>query len=137
VSPAASRIEVVAAVLRRQDLVLAARRPPGKARAGCWEFPGGKVEPGESQPEALRRELLEELALEVEVGSHLLSIEHDYDDLHLRLHAYLCRSHGEPLAREHVELRWLTVEELLEVSWSEADRVLAEVIHREMGRTGM
>ena len=129
------RLEVVAAVLRRDGRLLAACRPPGKARAGCWELPGGKVEPGESHAQALRRELREELALEVEVGAHFLSVEHDYADLLLRLHAYHCRiaDDGEPLAREHVELRWLAAEELLAVPWSGADRRLLEALARARG----
>lgn len=127
------RLEVVAAVLRRRQRVLAARRPPGKARAGCWEFPGGKVEPGESHVQALRRELLEELGLLAEVGEHILSLEHDYPDLRLSLHAYACRSDDEPVAREHVELRWLAPAELLAVPWSEADRRLAEALAARRG----
>jgi hypothetical protein len=64
----------------------------------------------------------------VEVGEHILSLEHDYPDLGLSLHAYSCGSQGEPVAREHVELRWLAPAELLAVPWSEADRRLAEAL---------
>jgi 8-oxo-dGTP diphosphatase len=126
------RLEVVAAVLCRDGRLLAARRPPGKARAGCFELPGGKIEPGESPEQALRRELREELDLEVQVGELFRSVDHDYPDLQLRLHAYHCsvEGAGEPEPREHVELRWLAPDELLDVPWSGADRRLVEALAR-------
>jgi len=125
-----TRLEVVAGIVLRAGRVLAARRAEGGPRGGCWELPGGKVEPGEQEPQTLARELREELELAVSVGRRFLTVEHDYPDLRIRLHAYLCRAGGEPTAREHQALRWLAPDELLAVAWSAADRLLVEALQR-------
>jgi 8-oxo-dGTP diphosphatase len=124
------RLHVVAGVLLRDGRVLAARRGPGTgARAGLWEFPGGKVEPGETPEQALVRELREELSVEVTVDERLAESLHDYDDLSLRLVAYLAHiTKGEPQAGEHDALRWLKPDELPSLAWAPADVPFLPVI---------
>ena len=89
--------------------------------AGWWEFPGGKIEPGETPDEALRRELREELALEVRVGEEVTRVEYDYPKFHLSMRLYLCTPDGEPTLKEHSAARWLSKDELEAVRWLPAD----------------
>lgn len=117
----AEPLRVVCAVLERGDRVLAARRPEGKALAGLWEFPGGKIEPGETPPEALVRELREELGIEAVVGAALTPVRHAHPGGLLELHPFRCRTGGEPAAAEHAELRWCLPEELEALAWAPAD----------------
>lgn len=135
-SPAAApqrRIAVVGAVLERGDLILAARRAPGMTQPGLWEFPGGKVEPGETPAEALRREIAEELGCTVDVGVHVATCEHENGSGIVILDTYRCTLvTGEPRPLEHAELRWLPPEQLAGLPWSPADlptvrRLLAQV----------
>ena len=97
--------------------------------AGWWEFPGGKIEPGEAPEEALRRELREELALEVRVGEEVARVEYDYPKFHLSMRLYLCTPEGEPTLREHSAARWLSKEELESVRWLPADKDVIHLIH--------
>lgn len=116
------RLLVVAAVIERDGLILCARRGPGRVLPGLWEFPGGKVEAGEGEREALEREIREELDLAVEAGAFVAEAEHDYGDFSLRLRAYRARIiRGEPTATEHEELRWLPAARLRELEWAAAD----------------
>jgi 8-oxo-dGTP diphosphatase len=129
-------IHVTAALVRRGGRLLAAQRPEGETRGGCWEFPGGKIEVGESPEGCLARELHEELALEVSVRDHYLSVTHDYPDVRVHLHAYLCEvAGGTPTPLEHQRIRWLSPQELPALSWSEADRPIVEKLIAEQGRT--
>ena len=114
------QVEVVAGVVVRGGRVLATCRGRGEWR-GWWEFPGGKLEPGESLEDALRRELREELDLEVEVGRRLDVVDYDYSAFHLTMHLFLCRPLGEPRLREHLEARWLDAEGLRSLRWLPAD----------------
>lgn len=87
-----------------------------------WEFPGGKIEPGESPEQALRREIAEELAVTVEVGDKLCTVDWDYPDFHLTMHCFLCTLDGEaPHLNEHEAARWLAAGELDSVRWLPAD----------------
>ena len=102
-----------------------ARRNRDQARAGLWELPGGKVEPGEEDHTALRRELREELACDVSVGPLLGEVVHAYPDVTIHLLAYRCSlTHQTPQALEHAELRWLPHDALGSVDWAPADREL-------------
>ncbi len=115
------QIEVVAALIKQENKVLATQRGYGEWKDG-WEFPGGKIEAGETPEEALRREILEELAVEVEVQSRLVTVEYDYPQFHLTMHCYWCRLlKGEPTLLEHEAARWLTHDQLDSVDWLPAD----------------
>jgi A/G-specific adenine glycosylase len=115
-----------AGVLRRDGRVLIAKRPPNKLLGGLWEFPGGKAEPGESIDAALRRELREELGVEVEVADHLGSYRHAYTHFRVTLYAFECilRS-GRPRALEHPALRWVAPRELAAFPMGKIDRQIA------------
>jgi 8-oxo-dGTP diphosphatase len=117
------RLRVVAALLSRPGpLFLAQQRPMGAPRGGLWEFPGGKVEPGERDEDALQREIREELGCEVAVQECLAKTEHAYPDLSLELSLYRCTLNcGEPAAREGQLLRWGTAAELVSLPFAEAD----------------
>ena len=116
------RLHVVAALISREDRFFAQQRPANTSRAGLWEFPGGKVEPGETPQAALAREIHEELGCVVEVGALVSTNHHDYPDLALTLDLFQCRLvSGEPVARQGQGLRWGTAEELCTLPFAEAD----------------
>ncbi|MFC6705091.1 (deoxy)nucleoside triphosphate pyrophosphohydrolase [Flexivirga alba] len=116
------QIDVVGAVLVRDGTVLAAQRGPSMALSGHWEFPGGKVEQGESPQEALVRELREELLCDIAVGDRVETTSHQYDFGIVTLTTYLATLEaGEPQATEHAELRWIPVADLHSVEWAPAD----------------
>jgi len=129
-----TQIDVVGAVLVRDGTVLAARRGPGRSMAGYWEFPGGKIEPGESPREALVRELREELRCEVSVEGLVETTSHAYDFATVQLTTFFAAiEYGEPQAIEHAELRWIPVADLRSVDWAPADVPAVEHIMRELG----
>lgn len=115
-------------ILDKSGRLLACRRPEGKHLEGKWEFPGGKVEPGESPATALIRELEEELAIRVETGKALTPVVWDYGRGPIKLHPFVCRIvSGDPHPHEHSEIRWCGREELQALEWAEADvPILAE-----------
>lgn len=113
---------MVAGILVDGGKVFAARRGPGGECAGLWEFPGGKVEPGETHRQALERELAEELDIQARAGDFLVTVTHAYTTFHLTMHCYLCtRKAGTIRLHEHAEGRWLAPEELREPAWAPAD----------------
>ena len=117
-------IEVVAAVIFRDRKVLCVQRAEHEKDYVSlkWEFPGGKVEVGESREEALVREIEEELATEIHELQYLMTVEHSYPDFHLTMHAYTCAlKAGNVELREHVDLKWLAVEKLDQLDWAAAD----------------
>ncbi|MBQ4425865.1 MAG: (deoxy)nucleoside triphosphate pyrophosphohydrolase [Lachnospiraceae bacterium] len=114
-------IRVAAAVLRENGRIFATQRGYG-AWKDYWEFPGGKIEPGESPEEALRREIREELDTEILVGEKLADIEYDYPEFHLSMQCFLASVlEGELVLKEHEAARWLGRDELFSVNWLPAD----------------
>ena len=114
-------IVVVGAVVVHEGLVLCARRGTGPL-AGLWEFPGGKVEPGEPARQALRREIAEELGCQIEVGREILTASHRYPFGTVRMTTYECSlREGTPTPSEHEELRWLAPGELRSLDWAPVD----------------
>ncbi len=117
-----AQLVVVGAVIVRAGQVLCARRGPVGALPGMWEFPGGKIEPGESAEQALRREILEELGCSIEVGQQITTTTHAYDFGVVRLTTYACSlTDGEPTPTEHDEIRWVPPAKLPELDWAPAD----------------
>lgn len=115
-------ITVVGAVIVRDDLIYCARRGPQGSLAGMWEFPGGKVESGESFTDALAREIHEELECRITVGEHLETTTHEYEFANVTLATFMCElSSGEPRSNEHAEEIWLPVSELSTLEWAPAD----------------
>ena len=121
-------IEVVAAIIIKDGEVFATQRGYGEFK-GWWEFPGGKMEPGESPQEALKREICEELDAEVEVRELLETVEWDYPNFHLTMHCFICSLLSESLhLNEHEAATWLTHETLRSVKWLPADEILLDRI---------
>ena len=120
-------IAVVAALIWDKDRFLACQRPESKARGGLWEFVGGKVEPGESKPQALIRECREELGMTVSVGEPFLELTHSYPDLTIQLtvvHASIAE--GTPRLLEHQAMRWVTAKEAETMPFCPADQEIIE-----------
>ena len=120
-------IEVVAAVLLKDKQILATQRGYGDLQ-GRWEFPGGKIEPGEVHKVALSREIQEELDVQITVGDFLITVEYDYPNFHLIMHAYQCELLGDFHLQEHSAARWLNLETLYDVDWLEADLPIVECV---------
>ena len=115
------QIEVVAAIIRKGDKIFATQRGYGEWK-DWWEFPGGKMEAGETPEEALKREIQEELSTEISVDEFLCTVEYDYPVFHITMHCYLCSLLTESLhLNEHEAARWLTKDELDSVQWLPAD----------------
>ena len=116
------KIEVVAAIIYKDGEYFATQRGYGEFE-GMWEFPGGKIEPGESSESALKREIQEELGIDITINKFLCTTDYDYPSFHLTMHCYLCCvESGEIELREHKSARWLTVELLDSVEWLPADK---------------
>ena len=121
-------IEVVAAIIRKDNKIFATQRGTGEFKGG-WEFPGGKIEEGETPEVALKREIMEELDTEIEVGELIDTIEYDYPDFHLSMGCYWCSVvSGDLVLKEHEAARWLGKDELMDVEWLPADVGLINVI---------
>ena len=119
-------IEVVAAIIVRDRRIFATQRGYGEWK-DWWEFPGGKIEPGETPEDALKREIREELATEIEVDELLTTVEYDYPKFHLTMHCYLCTIiSGDLSLLEHEDARWLALDELDCVKWLPADKDVIE-----------
>ena len=125
-------IEVVAAIIKQNGKIFAAQRGYGDLQ-GEWEFPGGKIEPGESREEALKREIREELGANIVINSFLTTVVYPYETFELTMHCFICHleegSHATLL--EHEDARWLTSETLGEVDWLPADVEVIEEIKRQ------
>lgn len=127
------RLRVVGAAWIRGGRLLAAQRGPDRARALLWELPGGKVEPDETDADALRRELKEELGVDVEVGERLGETRSNEQGTIIDLIIYRVRSDAVPQATEHVELRWIGPDALDSVDWAPADQPLIPLLRRLLG----
>ena len=123
------QIEVVAAIIHdAEGRIFATQRGYGDMKDG-WEFPGGKVEAGESPEEALKREILEELDTKIVVEKLLTTVEYDYPKFHLTMHCYWCSiESGSLTLKEHEAARWLTMEQINSVDWLPADRIVVDEI---------
>lgn len=125
-------IRVVAAVIRSEDKIFATARGYGEFK-GQWEFPGGKIEEGETPKQALIREIKEELEVEIEVGDLIDTIEYDYPNFHLSMACFWCEVvEGELKLMEAAESKWLMKEELYSVQWLPADITLITEIEKKM-----
>ncbi|MBE6230718.1 MAG: 8-oxo-dGTP diphosphatase MutT [Bacteroidales bacterium] len=121
-------VEVAAAIIYKEGKYFATQRGYGEFE-GMWEFPGGKIEPGETPQEALKREIQEELCIDIEVKAHLCTTEYDYPTFHLTMYCYLCNIiSGQIELREHKSALWLTSGSLDQVSWLPADKEVIEKI---------
>ena len=125
-------VRVVAAVIRKDDKIFATQRGYGEFKDG-WEFPGGKIEEGETPEQALAREIKEELDTEIQVGKLIDTIEYDYPSFHLSMDCFWCEiMQGGLELKEHEAARWLSKEELFSVDWLPADVGVVEKIEEEL-----
>ena len=130
-------IRVVAAVIRKDDRIFATQRGYGEFKDG-WEFPGGKIEPGETPQQALVREIREELETEIRVGDLIDTIEYDYPTFHLSMDCFWCEIvEGSMELKEHEAAKWLDRESLYTVDWLPADVGLIEKIRKGIDEDGL
>ena len=126
-------VRVVAAVIRDGDRIFATARGYGEYK-GWWEFPGGKIEAGETPEEALVREIHEELDTEIRVGELIDTIEYDYPTFHLSMDCFWAEViAGRLVLKEAEDARWLTKETLESVQWLPADQTIIDAIYRKLG----
>lgn len=125
------KLQVVAAIICKDNRIFATQRGYGEFR-GQWEFPGGKVEPGETPEEALIREIKEELDIEISVGKYIHTVEYDYPTFHLSMLCFICKIlSGSLVLKEHEEARWLEKDNLYSVDWLPADLEIVSLLERE------
>jgi len=123
-------IHVVAAIIKNKDKILATQRGYGDFK-GFWEFPGGKMEVGESPQQALKREIKEELNVKIEVGELVDTVEYDYPQFHLKMDCFFCEIvSGDLSFHEHMASKWLTKENLDSVDWLPANIALIEKLKK-------
>lgn len=121
-------IEVVAAIIKQDNKYFATQRGYGEFKDG-WEFPGGKIEKNETHQEALKREIKEELDIEILVNDFLITVNYNYPEFHLTMHCYICSiSSGEIILKEHEAAKWLAKEELRTVKWLPADIKVVDIL---------
>lgn len=118
------KIEVVAAIIYFENKILCVQRPQNKLSyvSEKFEFPGGKIEQGETQKEALKRELFEELNIITNIKSFFMTVVHEYPDFELTMHSFICEVKTKEMnLNEHISLEWLSINELNKLDWAEAD----------------
>lgn len=118
------KIEVVAAIIYFENQILCVQRPKNKFPyvSEKFEFPGGKIENGESQIDALKREIIEELNISINIKSFFMTVVHEYPDFELTMHSYICEvDTKELILNEHISLEWLNINELKKLDWAGAD----------------
>ena len=121
--------DVTAAVIRRNGRILIAQRPLGGRLGGLWEFPGGKVEAGETLPQCLRREIKEELGIRIKVGKPITSIDHAYTHFKITLHAFECELvSGKPQALQVQDFKWVRMSELKQYAFAKTDLRIIEAL---------
>ena len=122
-------IEVVAAIIHDgEGRIFATQRGYGDMKDG-WEFPGGKMEPGESPEDALRREIWEELETRIQVERLVTTVEYDYPKFHLKMHCFWCSiESGQLTLKEHEAAKWLQLSDIYSVDWLPADKIVVEAI---------
>lgn len=133
---AGKQINVVAAVIEHDGLYLCAKRPIGKYAytSNVWEFPGGKIEPNETEKEAIVRELKEEMNYDISVERHLVTVTHEYPDFTISLATYICHPVGDRdsfTLNEHTDYKWLRADELDSLEWAAADLGIVKAIKEE------
>ena len=126
-------LEVVAAIIKYNDLILCMQRPVGKFDYVSlkFEFPGGKVEPGETNSQALMRELREEMAMKTDITEedYFMTVTHQYPDFEITMHSFICSVDSQEFIRkEHVDHKWLPVEELDTLDWAPADQPIVNAL---------
>lgn len=120
-------LHVTAAVIRREGKILICQRPENKNCAFLWEFPGGKIEPGETGEDCIQRECREELGVEVQVAGKLTEVTHDYPAFSVHLTFYLCDIlKGEPVRKEHRAIQWISPQEIPSYEFCPADRKMLD-----------
>ena len=125
-------IKVVAAVIKRNNKIFVTQRGYGEFKDG-WEFPGGKVEKGETKEEALIREIKEELDTVIKVDSYLDTIEYDYPDFHLSMDCFICSIvEGNLVLKEHEDSKWIKKEEIDTLNWLPADLIIIDKVKERM-----
>ena len=128
----ASAKVLAAAVIRSNGKVFIAQRPDKGLLGGMWEFPGGKIEPNESLETCLKREICEELNVDIAVGAPVGVYQHAFTHFKITLHAFECQLvHGSPVANEHNDLRWVKLAELQDFPMGKVDRQIAEALNRQ------
>ena len=130
------KVEVVAALIVKDGNVLATQRGYGDFKGG-WEFPGGKIEDGETKEEALKREIKEEMNADIEVGEYLTTVEHDYEKFHLTMHVYICSLisdlefvYHDNGVLEHENMIWLEEGDMYHIDWLDADTKVVDAYQR-------
>ena len=128
-------VRVSAAIIKRDDEVFATARGYGQFK-GLWEFPGGKIEQGETPEEALSREIVEELGTKIKVDKLFEIVEYDYSDFHLVMYCYFCEIvEGDLELKEALEAKWLKVEDISSVNWLPADLSIIEKVKAELRKS--
>lgn len=125
-------IKVVAAIIKKENQIMIAQRLKGEF-AGEWEFPGGKIEAGETPEEALKREIMEEMELDIEVKDYLMTAEYDYSTFHLSMDCFMCELKNEEMhLHDHTAIKWIPIDEdIKNIDWVPADVQVFEAVQKK------